>query len=48
VEALPEGASYLGFVFASAPNSDAVAQALRHAHAALEIVIDAAIDVQAR
>jgi hypothetical protein len=47
VDALPEGATYLGFVFASAPSGDAVALALRQAHAALEVVIDAAIDVQA-
>ena len=39
VVALPEGASYLGFVFASAPDPELVENALRHAHASLDIVI---------
>lgn len=36
---LPEGSSYLGFIFAQAPTSDAVESALREAHAALNVVI---------
>ena len=48
MEALPEGAAYLGFVFAAAATADQVEVALRQAHAALEVVIDAAIDVQTR
>lgn len=36
---LPEGASYLGFVFARAPTPDAVEKALRRAHAQLDIVV---------
>ena len=39
VIALPEGSSYLGFVFASAPDSETVEAALRKAHALLNIVI---------
>jgi biotin carboxylase len=35
VRALPEGASYLGFIFAHAPTPAAVENALRDAHAAL-------------
>ncbi len=35
---LPEGDSYLGFVFARAPDPDAAEQALRRAHARLRIV----------
>jgi predicted ATP-grasp superfamily ATP-dependent carboligase len=37
---LPEGASYLGFIFARADTSVAVEQALRDAHAALRVTID--------
>ncbi|MDP6428136.1 MAG: ATP-grasp domain-containing protein [Rhodospirillales bacterium] len=37
---LPEGFRYLGFIFARAPTPAAVEQALRNAHAALDIVID--------
>ena len=48
MDALPEGATYLGFVFVSAPTGDAVEVALRQAHAALDVVIDAAIDVETR
>ncbi len=40
VTPLPFGASYLGFIFASASSPDAVEQALRQAHACLTIVID--------
>lgn len=36
---LPEGASYLGFIFASAPTVDAVVDALRAAHARLRFDI---------
>ena len=39
VTPLPEGASYLGFIFSSAPDSDKVEQALRDAHALLNPVI---------
>ena len=48
MDALPEGATYLGFVFVSAPTGDAAEAALRQAHAALDVVIDAAIDVETR
>jgi biotin carboxylase len=40
---LPEGASYLGFIFARAESADAVERALRDAHAALTFVIDRAV-----
>jgi biotin carboxylase len=40
---LPEGASYLGFIFARAGTPDAVDRALRDAHAALTFVIDRAV-----
>jgi len=36
---LPEGASYLGFIFARAPTAAAAERALREAHACLNIVI---------
>jgi biotin carboxylase len=36
---LPEGASYLGFIFARAPNAAAAERALRAAHAHLRIVV---------
>jgi len=36
---LPEGASYLGFVFAHAPTPRAVEEALRRAHACLRVVV---------
>lgn len=39
VTPLPEGASYLGFVFARGPTSEHVEAALRAAHACLNIVI---------
>ncbi|MEA1888175.1 MAG: ATP-grasp domain-containing protein [Pseudomonadota bacterium] len=39
VTPLPEGASYLGFIFSSAPDSDKVEQALRDAHAVLNPVV---------
>ena len=37
---LPEGASYLGFIFASADSPEEVEQALRKAHQQLKIVVD--------
>jgi hypothetical protein len=40
---LPEGASYLGFIFARAHTPEAVEHALRTAHARLRFVIDRAI-----
>ncbi len=45
--ALPEGASYLGFVFAEGPDDRAVHNALREAHARLRFQIDPVIEVQA-
>ncbi len=44
--ALPEGASYLGFVFAHGPDDRAVHEALRAAHARLVFHIDPVIDVR--
>lgn len=38
--ALPEGATYLGFIFARGPHPDAVAEALRTAHGILHVAID--------
>jgi len=40
IETLPEGSSYLGFLFARAGTPDEVEKALRAAHAHLSIVID--------
>jgi hypothetical protein len=37
---LPEGRSYLGFIFATSDTADAVESALRQAHAMLKFVID--------
>lgn len=37
---LPEGASYLGFIFAHGGTSQSVAQAIRDAHARLQFTID--------
>jgi hypothetical protein len=48
LEALPEGASYLGFVFASAPASVAVESALRAAQACLDVDVEVAITVNPR
>src|SRR6185436_18515251 len=42
---LPEGASYLGFIFARASSGSAVEQALRAAHARLPFAIDPAVPV---
>ncbi len=44
---LPEGASYLGFIFASARRAEGVERALREAHQRLSFVIDRAIAVTA-
>jgi biotin carboxylase len=46
LEALPEGASYLGFLFASGPDAPTVDAALRRAHACLRFSFDARIDVR--
>ena len=45
--ALPEGASYLGFIFAAGRDDRAVHHALRAAHARLIFQIDPVIDVRA-
>ena len=45
LEPLPEGASYLGFIFARGPGRAAVVGALREAHRRLRFAIDPAIDV---
>jgi len=37
---LPEGASYLGFIFARGPSPAGVERALRQAHALLQFAID--------
>jgi len=42
---LPEGSSYLGFIFAKAPTAELVEVALRKAHACLKIVIVPTIKV---
>jgi biotin carboxylase len=42
---LPEGASYLGFIFARHHNSAAVARALRQAHARLQFAIEPEVRV---
>ena len=43
---LPEGASYLGFIFATAPEPAAVERALRDAHAHLKVVVAPRLPVQ--
>jgi biotin carboxylase len=40
IEALPEGSSYLGFIFAHAATPEAAEQAVRSAHACLRFTID--------
>ena len=45
---LPEGASYLGFMFARTESPATAVAALRAAHARLRVVIDAAIPVAVR
>jgi hypothetical protein len=42
---LPEGASYLGFIFASGEDPAAVEAAIRRAHARLEFEILTALDI---
>jgi biotin carboxylase len=42
---LPEGASYLGFIFSRAPTAQAAERALRDAHAHLELAIDPEVRV---
>jgi biotin carboxylase len=44
---LPEGASYLGFIFAKAETPEAVERALRDAHRELTFVIDRALPIVA-
>ena len=46
IRPLPEGASYLGFIFARAPRSDQAIGALRDAHDRLTIDIEPAIPVR--
>jgi hypothetical protein len=48
LDALPEGATYLGFVFASGPDSGVVEAALRDAQACLDVRVDVAIAVNPR
>jgi len=43
--ALPEGASYLGFIFAHAPTPEAAEQAVRAAHGCLHLTIDPWLEV---
>jgi hypothetical protein len=43
---LPEGATYLGFIFARGDTPRQVERALRDAHATLEIRLERAIEVQ--
>ena len=45
LEPLPEGASYLGFIFARASGRDDVVQALKDAHAKLRFDIAAPLPV---
>ena len=45
---LPEGASYLGFIFARGPSPERVEQALREAHALLQFEIATALPVTRR
>ncbi len=45
LEPLPEGASYLGFIFARGPQPRDVVAALREAHRRLQFTIDPAIDL---
>ena len=39
LQTLPEGSSYLGFIFARGPNPQAVEAALRQAHSLLKIIV---------
>ena len=47
IAAPPEGASYLGFIFADGISSGAVESSLREAHALLQFDIQAAVPVSA-
>jgi len=47
LRALPEGNSYLGFIFANGPDPESVEQALRDAHACLDIRIEPEIPLAA-
>ncbi len=40
LKSLPEGSSYLGFIFASADSPEQVESALREAHAQLNVIVD--------
>ncbi len=42
---LPEGASYLGFIFARAPEPAAAERAVREAHARLRFTIDPLLEI---
>ena len=46
LEPLPEAGSYLGFIFARAPQASQAEAAVRAAHRQLTFIIDAAIDVR--
>ena len=46
IAAWPEGASYLGFLFASGTNTSDVEQALRAAHAKLRFTLTERLPVQ--
>jgi hypothetical protein len=43
---LPEGSSYLGFIFARAPTPEQAEQALRTAHACLKFVVAPVLRLQ--
>ena len=43
--ALPEGATYLGFIFARAESAEAAERAVREAHARLRFTIDPRIPI---
>jgi hypothetical protein len=45
IRALPEGASYLGFLFARAASTDQVERALRASHAALRFDLAPLLDL---
>jgi hypothetical protein len=46
LELLPEAGSYLGFIFARAPEAPDAEAAVRDAHAQLIFTVDPAIDVR--
>jgi hypothetical protein len=45
---LPEGASYLGFIFARAPTPEQAEQALREAHGKLNVVVAPVMEISDR